>query len=128
MKLALGLVFALVVAAPAYADVSINDSGGAPSHDCATDPVLSLNASSTTLTVTGACDVVSINGSMSTVTIESAVKVSVNGSGNNLTITGVDRLSITGTKNTVTYKQSVTPKKKVKISKTGIGNKVKKVK
>jgi hypothetical protein len=128
MKLVLGLVFALGVAAPAYADVSINDAAGTGSHDCGTDPVVSLNTSTTTLALTGACDKVSINGSQTTVTIESVKAVSINGSGNTLTVDAADKISVNGTANTVTYKHSVTPKKKTKIKKTGLKNTVTRVK
>jgi len=128
MKLVLGLAFAVAVAAPAYADVSINDAAGTGSHDCGTDPVVSLNASMTTLALTGACDKVSINGSQTTVTIESVKSVSVNGSGNTLEVGAADRISVTGTTNTVTYKTSVTAKKKTKVKKTGLKNKVTRIK
>ena len=79
------------------------------------------------LTLTGACEKVSINGSATTVSIESALKVSVNGAGNAVSVDAADKISVNGTKNSVTYKGAVT-KKKPKVSKTGIGNSVKRVK
>jgi hypothetical protein len=129
----LAFAFATAIAIAAFpsgsrAEVSINDSGVDLALDCNKDPEISMNGSSGTLTITGPCTKISVNGATNTVTIESALKVSVNGASNTVTIDAVDKVSSNGASNTITYKRAVTPKKKVKVSNNGIKNSIKRLK
>lgn len=127
MKLAIGIVCVLALAAPARADFVIDGSAGDVTHDCGDDPVVVVNASATTFTLTGACTEVAVNGSSVTGTIESTTKLGVTGAQNTVAVEAVDKIGITGAHNKVTYKRAVKAKR-TKVAKTGLGNSVKKVK
>jgi len=118
----------LLVAVPtlAFAEVSYNEEKSA-THDCAKDGEVSINSSNGDFTFTGTCERISVNGSMIKVAIEAAKKITINGSKNTVAVDAADRISVNGTSNAVTYKRAIKGAKP-KISKTGIGNKVAKVK
>ncbi|HEU0035352.1 MAG TPA: DUF3060 domain-containing protein [Kofleriaceae bacterium] len=124
MKLVATLLAAslALVPAAAIADRSFN-AETAGSHDCAKDPIVSINSSGGTFTLTGTCDLVSVNGADNKVTVEGAKKVSVNGSTNAVDIGAADRISVNGSDNKVTYKKSLAGGKP-KVSSLGTGNKV----
>jgi hypothetical protein len=96
-------------------------------HDCTKEPEVSVNTGSATATFHGACEKIAINGSSSTITIDSVKKLAVTGSGNTITVDAADKIALTGSGNTVTYKKGVTAKKP-KVSKLGRGNTVTQVK
>jgi len=127
MKLALGLACVLALAAPARADYVIDSAAGDATHDCGEDPVVVVNASAATFTLTGECTKVAVNGSSVTGTIESTIKLGVTGAENTVEVDAVDRIGVTGAHNKVTYKRAVKAKK-TKVARTGLGNSVKKVK
>lgn len=110
----LALVFAVLTAAPlALADAPehvINDAAQQVSVDCGDGGKVVVNGSSNNVTVTGGC-----------------AKVVVNGSANNVTVDAADKIAVTGSGNHVTYKKGYT-KKSPKIARTGVGNKVSRVK
>lgn len=125
-KLGLALVFALVTT-PAFAGTEIDAAGKSVTHDCASDPALSVTGSGNQVTVTGACNLVDVMGSGNEVTIESSTKVQVTGSSNKVHVDASDRISLTGSSNQLTWKKGIKGKKP-KVSRTGVGNTVKQVK
>lgn len=127
MKRLMCLLFVLAPTA-ALADASYNAETNV-THDCATDPVVAVNASEGTYTFTGTCTKIAINGSDNKVKIEAVGTISVNGSDNTVDIGATDKIALTGSDNKVTYKKGLKkPKAKPRISRLGSGNAIKKVK
>jgi len=122
----IALLIALVPSV-ALADKSYNSEQSA-THDCNKDPVVSINASGGTFTLTGTCDKVGINGSSNTVTIESVKKLGVNGASNKADVGAAEKIGVAGSSNTITYKTGLGGKGKPKVGSVGVGNKVTQVK
>ena len=126
-RLWLASVLALSLApAVALADKSYN-SETQIKHDCDKDGEASINVSSATAVITGACTKVSINGAQNKVTIASVKKLKVNGAQNTVDVTAADEISATGVGNTITYKKSITGKKTT-VKSPGLDNKITEVK
>ena len=125
-----GLVLVVLLATPALAaaETVIASSNQSVDHDCGKDPELVINGSSHELAVTGECTRIVINGSAVHGTIASVLKLQVVGSGNELAVDAADRIALVGSDNKVTYKRSVTPKKKTRVGNVGTGNRIKRVK
>jgi hypothetical protein len=81
-----------------------------------------------TIACTGGTEV-AINGSDNNITLSGDCKsVSVTGSTNQVTAEGMGALSVIGSDNTVTWKHALGKAQKPKVSTTGSGNRVSKVK
>ena len=110
----LALVLALIaVPALAAADAPthvINDGGATLTLDCADGGRVLVNGADNTITTTGGC-----------------AKVVVNGSGNHVAIEAADKIVVTGSNNAVTYKKGWN-KKSPKVARLGVGNTIAKVK
>jgi hypothetical protein len=115
-----------VVLARAGADVT--GSATELTHDCGTDPEVSISSAMSTVTITGSCSSVSVMGANNTISIASSKKVAVMGSSNTLAVIEAGKISLTGTSNVVTYQKGLGKAKAPKISKSGVGNKATKVK
>jgi hypothetical protein len=107
----------------ASAEVVFNDAAVTASHDCSKDPEVSINGSSSTFTLTGACTKVAITGSMNKTTIESAEKVAVSGSMNEVSVGAANKIAVTGSSNQVRWKKGI-KSAKPKVSSVGTGNKI----
>lgn len=107
---ALALVLAPALAAADAPEVVINDAAQTSTVDCGEGGKVVVNGSSNDITVTGGC-----------------AKVVVNGSANKVAIDAADKIAVTGSGNHVTYKKGYT-KKSPKVARTGVGNKVARIK
>lgn len=110
----------LLLATPAFADVSVIDNNKTITVDCAKDPKVDLVGNNITLTLTGTCKTVNVTGNKETVK-GSATSVFVAGNENTVNIDTADTITVAGNKNTVTYKTG-------KVSNPGKNNKVTQVK
>jgi Protein of unknown function (DUF3060) len=111
----------------ASAEVVFDDAAQTASHDCGTDPEVSIQSSSGTYTLTGTCTRVAISGASNKVSIGAAAKVSIAGSSNEVTIEAADKIAVVGSSNQVRWKKGLTGPKP-KVSNVGTQNKVSKVK
>jgi hypothetical protein len=121
------LLLATLVPATASADKIYNDSAMKVAHDCDKDGSAIFNGSAASGSVTGKCEKITVNGSTASLTIASVATLTMTGSMNEVTVDSVGKITITGTKNTVNWKKALTGAKP-KITQTGVGNKVNKVK
>lgn len=124
MKLVLASL--LLVPAIAGADVMVSDNDQTVTVDCAKDKNVHVSGNKATVTLTGVCDKVLLDGNEISLT-GSAVTVGIRGNDNTATLEAVDGILTPGNKNKVTWKKGV-KKAKPKISNAGNGNKIAKVK
>ena len=118
----------LLLAAPAYADVSIDDNKQTVTVDCAKDANVAIQGNEATVTLTGTCEKVVVAGNKATVTGSTKV-IYVPGNDNVATLDAVDQIGTPGNKNKVTYKKTVDAKlKKPKIANPGNKNAIAKAK
>jgi hypothetical protein len=118
----------LLLAAPAFADVSIDDNQQTVTVDCAKDPNVNVSGNEATVTLTGTCEKVQLAGNRAKVT-GSTKAIYVPGNDNVATLDAVDQIGTPGNKNKVTYKKTVDAKlKKAKVSNPGNKNAIAKVK
>ena len=116
-------VVVVLVAGTAAAD-KLYSSEKTATHDCGREPNVQIAVSGGTYTLTGACEKVLVTGVANTVTIASSKSLAVNGAKNSVDIGAADRITVNGNGNSVTYKRSVDPKAKAKVSSNGPNNKV----
>ena len=110
----------------AMAEAEYSDASATFTHDCSADATVTFNNASSEITVLGECELVSINGASSKVSIVSVKKVVINGASNDVTIDAAGKISVTGSSNTVTYVKGLGKAKAPKVAKSGVGNKVSK--
>ena len=121
----IALLLALVPAT-AFADkIYDDDKGGA--WDCASDPVVDINAGKGTYTFTGACTEVNLNGADVTLTAESIDAINVNGASNTVVVGTAGAINVTGDKNKVTWAKAKTGTKP-KVAVVGTRNNIAKAK
>ena len=94
-----------LLAFPALASADKNFMGGG-THDCASDPIVNINASAGVVTLTGACKTVNINGADNKLTIASVGELNINGSSNTVDTDELGGANATGSNNKVTYKKA----------------------
>lgn len=111
----------------ASAEAVFNDAQQTATHDCSTDPEVSIESASGTYTLTGTCTKVSISGASNKVSIAAAEKVSISGSSNEVNIEAADKIAVVGSMNQVRWKKGLKGAK-AKVSNVGTMNKVSKVK
>jgi len=92
-------------------DDDADDRAAVGNHDCARDPSPTINAAAGTLTFTGTCDKITINGGANKATIENVKQLAINGATNQIEIGGVDKIAVVGAENKVTYKKGLSVKK-----------------
>jgi Protein of unknown function (DUF3060) len=98
MKLVLlGIVF---VPAIALADKVFVDNGDA-NWDCKADPVASIRGNDGTITFTGPCKKITVDGNHNTVKVAAGDRVTVNGNQNTVDATAVVTVAVNGNDNTV---------------------------
>jgi len=124
MKLVLASL--LLVPALAHADVAITDNDQTVTVDCAKDKNVVIAGNKATVTLTGVCELVSIDGNEAVVS-GSASKVRVAGNTNKVSLEAVDVIGTTGNDNVVTWKKGLKTAKP-KIANPGNKNKISKVK
>lgn len=124
MKLVLASL--LLVPALASADVAITDNDQTVTVDCAKDKNVSIAGNKATVTLTGVCEILSVDGNEAVVT-GSASKVRVSGNSNKVNLEAADLIGTTGNSNVVTWKKGVT-KAKPKVVNPGNKNKISRVK
>ena len=109
LVLALALSPSLAVADDAP-DHVVDAAGQNVSLDCGEGGKVAITGAGNTVTITGGCS-----------------KVAVTGSSNVVSIAAADKIAVTGSGNHVTYKKGYT-KKSPKVARTGVGNKVARIK
>jgi hypothetical protein len=75
--------------------------------DCAKQPSHTINTGDNTITYTGTCERIVINGGDNRLTIENVKQLAVNGGNNVVDIGGVDQISINGDGNKINYKKGL---------------------
>ena len=114
----------LVMAAPAYAEVTVSDADTAVTLDCDTDPVITIRGSGSSVTLTGICTSLTIEAADVTVTGSTAT-LSLTGSSCAVTLDQVNSIVVSGAANRVSYKRTLDAKlKKAKIAIVGADNSV----
>lgn len=98
------LMISVLLAVPAVA--SAKDFLGSGSHDCSKDPVVNINAGSATITLTGACKTVNVNGGSNKLAAASIGTLNLNGADNTADCDELGGVNLTGTGNKVTYKKA----------------------
>lgn len=91
-----------LLALPGVASADKNFMSGG-SHDCASDPVVNINSSAGSFTLTGACKTVNVNGADNKLTIASVGELNINGSTNTIDTEELGGANATGSGNKVTY-------------------------
>ena len=117
------LALVLLLASPAAFAKHYMDNKLTITHDCSKDPEASVMGNDSTITVTGACDSVSVQGNHNTLKIASSKKVSVNGNENTVSVEASDAIAVNGTSNKVSYKKGVSGDK-VAVTNNGSKNTV----
>jgi len=120
---ALVIASLVLAAASAFADVSIIDNHKTVKVDCSKDKTASILGNENTITLTGACTLISVAGNKNTVRADSSAKLEVAGNNNTASVTAADEVSVPGNNNTVTWKKGIS-KKEPAVSNPGTGNKV----
>jgi Protein of unknown function (DUF3060) len=127
ISLAISAAISASVASLAHASVDFQEAGQTVTHDCGQDPDVSISGSTSTVTLTGRCLSVAVNGAANTVSIASSEKVAVNGSTNEVHIDATNKIAVVGSNNQVTWKKAIKGKKP-KIAVLGVQNSVLKMK
>jgi hypothetical protein len=126
MKNLFGVLGVALLVSSASADVTMMDNDKTQTVDCDKEKSVTVMGNKNTVTLTGVCDSVTINGNEVKV-IGSVKSISVNGNDNHAELDGVDKISVNGSKNSVTWKKALDAKlKKPKTSSNGAGNSIKK--
>jgi hypothetical protein len=81
-----------------------------PIFDCAQHRVASIDSSNGRFSLTGACDIVFVNGSNNNVTIQSSKTVVVDGEKNAMDINASDKVTVNGRGNLIKAKKGLTGK------------------
>lgn len=89
------------------ARIEVTGSGETSTHECKPEVEVAVTGASNTVTLTGECKSITVEGASNTVKAEA---------------TGA--ITVTGTANTVTWKRALGKAKQPKIRRTGAGNKV----
>jgi catabolite regulation protein CreA len=121
--LSLGIALATSVAAlaaVARADVAIIDNDKTIAVDCTKDPEVHLLGNHLTVTASGVCTRITVEGNHETVT-GSATTVRVAGNHNTLTLAAADDVTVDGNNNTVVVRKPI-KLKAPRISNTGTDN------
>jgi len=71
-------------------------------HDCKTDPVVSIPNGKGTFVFKGECKTINVGGGSNTLTIGKVETINLGGGSNTITAKSVDTLNVGGAKNTIT--------------------------
>lgn len=116
-----------LVPAAAFAEKDFAEAGKAITYDCGEDPEVSISASATTFTLTGACKEINLSASKVTLVVAEVAEITISGTANKVTLTTVGEIQVSGSKNKVTWKKALTGKKP-SVTATGVGNSIAKAK
>ncbi|TNF25873.1 MAG: DUF3060 domain-containing protein [Deltaproteobacteria bacterium] len=130
LTVALGL-FALCFSGTALAGeragFTVDKAAQTVSHDCSDGESVVVNGAQNTVTLTGNCGGVTVNGAYNKVSIAHVPDLTVNGQSNTVDVDAVAKVSMSGANNTVTWKKAIDETKKAPaVTKSGMGNTVKK--
>lgn len=120
-KLALLLV---VIPALAIADNHVMGDHKSLTFDCGKDARTTIMGNHNAITLTGACDGVSITGNNNTLTGDKAKTLDVTGNENTLSIGSIETVNLSGNKNALTWKKNSPTDAGPKVADTGNNNKV----
>lgn len=124
VQVAIALASLIVTAGNALAEEpSYSGSSQTITHSCDAVPSVTFGGSSNTITVTGTCKAVVVQGSSNSLTVEASTKVVIEGSANVAAIVATDAIKISGSGNEATWEKALT-KKRPKVSRSGVNNKV----
>ena len=129
MRLAFVMSVSLLLAIGARAALAgddtwvMSDAGAKATHDCGKQPKVVINASRDTITLTGKCTRVSVNGGTIAITAESIADLSINGAVNTITVDELGKLAMTGAENKIVWKTALGGKRP-RVSDLGSGNSV----
>ena len=119
--LALSLPSLARAAAPALV---VNQSGQTVEHVCAAGERVAINGSKNTVSLTGTCANVAVNGADNHVTAASVEKLAVTGSANTVAVDAAQKIAVIGSQNTVTWKRGLGDEKAPTVADLGTGNSV----
>jgi hypothetical protein len=117
------VIACLLVSATAFAGGSYVDNNKTVTHDCGKEPEASVAGNGNTITFTGECTKVSVQGNANTLAIASTKTLSVAGNKNTVAVESTDNISTPGSDNSVTWKKPIAEKKPA-ISNMGKKNKI----
>lgn len=91
-------------------------------------PTASVSGSNNTITITGPCTEVAVQGASNTVAVAAVKTLDVQGASNQVAAELVTKIVVQGSGNKVTWKKSPTKKKRPIVKKSGVDNRVSKIK
>lgn len=109
-RLALPLLGAFALAAPAPAKVHLQGAGGTLTHDCGRDAAVEIDGSATEIRLAGACERIDISGTHLTVRAE-----------------GVGKVEISGLDNTLEWQYATGGRSRPSVEQNGLGHRVVKI-
>lgn len=115
-------LFVLALAGTAVAG-SYNNNKKTVTHDCAKDPSAAIEGNENTITFTGTCTLISVDGNNNKLNVESVKALSVRGNKNAVTVDAVDAIDAPGNDNKVTWTKGISDKRP-KVSSSGSRNKI----
>lgn len=121
-KITLATALLALATTTAAADVVVIDNNAKIKVDCAKDKTVTIVGNSAQITLTGACDRVTISGNKANVK-GSVGTALVSGNDNTLELDAVDEITVSGNKNTVSFKKGLKAKLP-KVANTGTDNKL----
>ena len=122
MRIMLATALLALATTTAAADVVVLDNNAKLKVDCAKDKTVTVVGNGAQITLTGACDRVTISGNKASVK-GSVGAALVSGNDNTLELDAVDEISVSGNKNTVSFKKGLKAKLP-KVANTGTDNKL----
>jgi hypothetical protein len=118
------LLATLFVSATAVAGSYLDNSKTA-THDCSKDPTADVAGNSNTITFTGECTKISVQGNQNTLSIASVKELVVAGNKNTVAVEATDSIRAPGSDNKVTWKKPIAEKnKKPAIANPGKNSKI----
>ena len=123
MKRLAALAFVIGLSGVAFGDAHVMGNNKTLTIDCAKDKSAMVMGNQNTITMTGTCSSLSVQGNKNIIKSETATAVDVLGNDNTVTVTAADTISITGNTNHVSWKKGATGKAP-SVTDTGKDNKV----
>jgi hypothetical protein len=120
----LALVFLAVISAVAIADNHVMGDHKSLTFDCGKDARTAIMGNHNAITLTGACDEVSVTGNNNTVTGDKAKTLNVTGNDNALTLGPIETVNVNGNNNALIWKKGSPTDAGPKVSNVGNGNKI----
>ena len=115
-------LFVLALAGTAAAG-SYHNNKKTVTHDCAKDPDAAVEGNENTITFTGTCTLISVDGNDNKLKVESVKSLSVRGNKNSVAVDAVDAIDAPGNDNKVTWAKGISDKRP-KVSSLGSRNKI----